>query len=313
MPKLLALLAVLLAAAPARADLPAGSFPCSPAELVRQPRIVFLAEDHKDPLSIKVKAVAEKGAAAGRYYLALEVIEQERLAFTGPLESLDAELGASKDTARLFGLEGSPGTPYALLWIYTSENNAVPWAEEDGAYMFGAIGRFPGLKDAFAAALASGALDDRAAFLVRAAMGQPSAGDEAQPAPFSKAEDSAAMLRASIQARVQAARLIHEKENDAWADSVLAGLDGHADTTDIMLAMMVKIRDRDFARELASLYCAAGREGRDLVAAVGYQHQAGIQRLLEAWSSTPLAVKVFNSRDFDEADDARELLRSWSK
>jgi len=297
-----ALLALSLTAN-ARA-LPPGSLPCDPASFPRPPRVIILGESHG--ANDDIKSLAERGAAEGRYYLGLEVIGQDRLGLKGPLVDLDRELGASPDTARLFGIEGSPATVFAYIWLVSSSRNSIP--SEDDRTFFGEIPKFPLLQEAFRRAAASGLLSPRAVFLARAASAAPSPGDASAPPPFSQPSDVRAMDEAMTQARIQTARLVRETEHDFWVDSIMDQLDANADTADLELGYMLSIRNRDFAREAASLYCSAAAESRDLVLDMGYEHAPGVAALLSAWSQSPLSIRAFNLRD--DSREAREFLAS---
>ena len=283
-----------------------GEFPCRIEALPYRPVLAFLGENHYNEFSAAVKEAAARGAAAGAYYAALEVGTDQRPLAAGPATPLVAGLGFAPEGARLYGLEASPATAFVGLWRQTSSRSDRPdvWNAEKAAEILDSIRESPGVRGAFLAIL-DRVRDKGAQRLIR----QAAAGEPLLALPAEA--ETAALREAAVQARISALRIIKQRYNEPAVDEIVARLGQEADPAALRDALMIDIRDRDYALLVASLYCAAAGEGRNLAVVVGRSHVKGMSQILSRWSGGAIATREFATMTFAEAVAARELLRSW--
>ena len=303
-----AVLAVLWAASAAAAPSRwTGAFPCDPAKLEWKPQLLLLGESHEDEFSASVKKAVIDGGVRGAFYAACEPSGE------GPMtpevaRELVRRSGRPAEKARLYGLEGSPATTFASLYLHTSREAPV-WTTDLVRYTLSLLDLMkndPPTRRVFEAALKGGRIADP---LQRRVVKTALAAREPSSA-LQKSEEFMALYQAAAKAREEAAEEVRREYDQAAVDELLSRLGRDADSADVKLGTLMELRDRDFALQAASLYCSAARERLNLAVLVGALHAPGVRDFLRRWAPR-LEVRTLDTDGRKGAHEAHAALRSW--
>lgn len=310
--RFLLLLPLLGAPRPSGAVDYSNRFPCDASVARLLPPLLLLGEEHDDPVSSGLRARFARAGARGALHVLLEVGLDGMPLSGGTAPGLTASLGGSANASRLFGIENSPASLFADLWIVSSARAPRGYdGVEFAQYLLDRLPQEPELREPVQAAFSKGLITPgRGAELLRGALRAASPGPLGVRlhAPKASAEDLTSLREALVHVRVEMAAILRREYDDPRAQALLGRLDADADAPSLPQGLMLDLRDRDYALSAASHYCSAAREGKTLAVIVGHAHAPGITRLLSAWWPGKLPLRRMDTHTSLGGQDAQRAL-----